>query len=177
MLNGIVYVHQWEAPSPQHASTFTFVTVFVLLGFWPPHNSGLVTVLSRTGQFSAEYRQNWLLHLQRMPQSLWNHTTTDHKEGEQLEDQRSVGASSCNSVDGTGQRVQYLIFMVMMMVVIPYPTFSTMASSRYSVPSTVLKLWITIMQLRKTFPSFGRKLKENWLNLMSAALHWLWFHY
>jgi len=157
-LSGIVYVHQWEAPSTQHACTFTFMTVS-----------------SRTGQFSAEYRRNWLLHLQRMPQSLWNHTTTDHKEAVQLEDRRSVGASSCNSVDGMGQRVQSL--MIMMMMVIPYPPFSTMASSRYSVLSMVLKLWITIMQLWKTFPSFGRKLKENWLNLMSAVLHCLWFHY
>ena len=145
--------------------------------FWLPVNSGLVTVLLRPGQFSAEYRRNWLLHLQSMPQSLWNHTTTDHKEGGQLEDRRSVGASSCNSVDGTGQRVQSLMIMIMMMVVIPYPPFSTTTSNRYSVPSTVLKLWITIMQLRKTFPSFGRKLKENWLNLMSAALHCLRFHY
>jgi len=48
-------------------------------------------------------------------ESLWNHTTTDHKEGEQLEDRRSVGASSCNSVDGTDQRVQSLMFMMMMM--------------------------------------------------------------
>jgi len=38
-------------------------------GFWPPLNSGLVTLLSRTGQFSAEYRRNWLLHSQRMPQT------------------------------------------------------------------------------------------------------------
>ena len=47
-------------------------------------------------------------------ESLWNHTTTDHKEGEQLEDRRSVGASSCNSGDGTDQRVQFLMFMTMM---------------------------------------------------------------
>ena len=46
-------------------------------------------------------------------ESLWNHTTTDHKEGEQLEDWRSVGASSCNSGDGTDQRVQSLMFMMM----------------------------------------------------------------
>jgi hypothetical protein len=63
---------------------------------------------------------------------------------------------------------------MMMMMVIP---FSTMTSSRYPVPSSVLKLWITIMQLRKTFPSFDRKLKETWLNLMSAALHCLGFYY
>ena len=55
----------------------------------------------------GEYRRKWLLHLQRMPQteSLWNHTTTDHKEGGQLEDRRRVGASSYNSGDGTDQRV------------------------------------------------------------------------
>ena len=114
-------------------------------------------------------------------ESLWNHTTTDHKKGEQLEDQRSVGASSCNSGDGMGQRVQSLMFvikmMMMMMMVIPYPPFSTMTSSKYPVPSTVLKLWITIMQLQKTFPSFDRKLKETFLNLMSAAVHCLLFYY
>jgi len=47
-------------------------------------------------------------------ESLSNHTTTDHKEGEQLEDRRSVGASSFNSRDGTDQRVQSLMFMMMM---------------------------------------------------------------
>jgi len=45
-----------------------------------------------------------------------NHTTTDHKEGEQLEDRRSVCASSCNSGNGTDQRVQSLMFMMMMMM-------------------------------------------------------------
>ena len=68
-----------------------------------------------------EYRRNWLSHLQRMSQNriLWNHTTTDHKEGEQLEDRRSVGArSSCNSGDGTDQRGQSLMFMMMMMMMI-----------------------------------------------------------
>ena len=44
---------------------------------------------------------------------LCNHNTTDHKEGEQLEDRRSVGASSCNSGDGTDQRAQTLMFMMM----------------------------------------------------------------
>ena len=51
---------------------------------------------------------------------LWpyrNHTTTDHKEGEQLEDRRSVGASSCNCGDGTDQRVQSLMFVMMMMMI------------------------------------------------------------
>jgi len=49
-------------------------------------------------------------------ESLWNHTTADHKEGEQLEDWRSVGASSCNSGDGMDQRIQSLMFMMMMMM-------------------------------------------------------------
>jgi len=34
-------------------------------------------------------------------ESLWNHITTDHKEGEQLEDRRNVGENSRNSGDGT----------------------------------------------------------------------------
>ena len=50
-------------------------------------------------------------------ESLWNHTATDRKEGEQLEDQRSVGESSCNCGDGTEQRVRSLMFMTMMMTV------------------------------------------------------------
>ena len=49
-------------------------------------------------------------------ESLWNYTTTDHKEGEQLEDRRKVGKSSCNFGDGTDQRVHYLMFMVVMMM-------------------------------------------------------------
>ena len=62
-----------------------------------------------------EYKRNWLSHLQEChkTESHWNHTTTDHKEGEQLEDRRNVGASSCKSGDGTDQRVQFLMFMMM----------------------------------------------------------------
>ena len=159
--------------------TFTFMTVYVLWRGFGLHST-LGWWLYCHGQVSFRLNTDgtgFFIRKECHKQSLWNHTTTDHKEGEQLEDQRSFGASSCNSVDGTGQRVQSLIFMIMMMVVIPYAPFSTTTSSRYSVPSTVLKLWITIMQLWKTFPSFGRKVKENWLNLMSAALCCLWFHY
>ena len=36
-------------------------------------------------------------------ESIWNHNTTDHKEGEQLEDRRNIGENSCNSEDGTYQ--------------------------------------------------------------------------
>jgi hypothetical protein len=38
----------------------------------------------------------------------------DHKEEEQLEARRSVGASSCSSGDGTDQTDQSLMFMMMM---------------------------------------------------------------
>ena len=61
-------------------------------------------------------------------ESLWNHTTTDHKKGEQLEGRRSFGVSSCNSGDGTDQRVQSLMFMMMMcgtVVVNPTQSYST----------------------------------------------------
>jgi hypothetical protein len=50
-------------------------------------------------------------------------TTTDHKEGEQLEDRRNVGGSSCISGDGTDQRVQSLMFMMMMMMTQPYERY------------------------------------------------------
>ena len=49
-------------------------------------------------------------------ESLWNHTTTDHKEGEQLEDWRNVGESGCNFGDGTGQRVQSLMFIMIIII-------------------------------------------------------------
>jgi len=49
-------------------------------------------------------------------ESLWNHTTSHHKEGEYLEDLRIVGASSCNCRDGTDQRVQSLMFMMMITI-------------------------------------------------------------
>jgi len=54
-------------------------------------------------------------------ESLWNHTTTNHKEGEQLEVGRSVVASSCNSGDRTDQWVQSLMFMMMMILLICCP--------------------------------------------------------
>ena len=47
-------------------------------------------------------------------ETLSNHTTTDHKEREQLGDRRSDGESSCNSGDGTGQMAQPGMFMMMM---------------------------------------------------------------
>ena len=49
-------------------------------------------------------------------ESPWNHTSTAHKEREQLGDRRSDGESSCNSGDGTGQMAQPWMFMMMMMM-------------------------------------------------------------
>jgi hypothetical protein len=48
-------------------------------------------------------------------ESLYNHTTTVHKEREHLGDRRNAGESSCNSGDGTGQMAQPLMFMIIMM--------------------------------------------------------------
>ena len=59
--------------------------------------------------------------------------TTDHKEGEQLEDRRSVGASSCNSGDGTDQRVQSLMFMMMMMMMMMMMNFKR--HSQWAIPA------------------------------------------
>jgi len=64
-----------------------------------------------------EYRRNWLLRLQRMPQNRIPLKSYHYRpqRREQLEDRRSVGESSCNSGDGTDQRVQSLKFMMMIM--------------------------------------------------------------
>jgi len=155
------------------------MTVFVLWRVVGLHSTQswwlIVTARSVFGWIQTELASS--LAKNATSECLWNLTTRDHKEGGQLEDGRSVGASSCNSIDAMGQRVHSLMFMMMMIVVITYPPFSTMTNSRYPVPSMVIKLWITIMQLPKTFPSFGIKLKETWLYLMSAGLHCLRFYY
>ena len=44
--------------------------------------------------------------------------TLNHKEGEQLEDRRNDGESSCNFGDGTDQRVQSLMFMMMIIIIL-----------------------------------------------------------
>ena len=51
-------------------------------------------------------------------ESLWNYTTTDHKEGEQLEDRRNVGKNSCNFGDGTDQRVKSFMFIIIIIIII-----------------------------------------------------------
>jgi len=65
-----------------------------------------------------EYRLNLLSHLQRMPQNRIPLNSYHYRSQgrRQLEDRRSVGASSCNSGDGTDQRVQSVMFMMMMMI-------------------------------------------------------------
>ena len=65
-----------------------------------------------------EYTQNWFPHVQgrHKTEFLWSHTTTDHKEWEQLEDRRNGGEISCNFGDGTDQRVQSLMLMMMIMM-------------------------------------------------------------
>ena len=55
--------------------------------------------------------------------SPWNHTSTAHKEKEQLGDRGSDGQSSCNSGDGTGQMAQPWMFMMM----IPIPPHKQVA--------------------------------------------------
>ena len=59
-----------------------------------------------------EYRRNWLSHLQRMPQNRIPLKSYHYRpQGRRT---KIVGASSCNSGDGTDQRVQSLMFMMMM---------------------------------------------------------------
>jgi len=64
-----------------------------------------------------EYRRNWLSRLQRMPQNGINLKSYDYRP----QGRRTIGrpkkrwpASSCNSGDGTDQRVESLMFMMMM---------------------------------------------------------------
>ena len=75
----------------------------------------------------------WILSV-----SIDNITTTDHKEGEQLEDHRNVGENSCNFGDGTDQRVQSLMFMMMMMIT-------------YLFISTIVKfcMWVDYLNIPK----------------------------
>jgi len=69
-------------------------------------------------------------------ESIWNHTTTDHEEGEQLEERRNVGESSCNSGDGTDQRVQSLMFM---MIILLHTKLNSRHSRRRHTMNAILK--------------------------------------
>jgi hypothetical protein len=64
-----------------------------------------------------EYRRNWLLHLQRMPQKripLKSYLYSPQGK-KQLGDQRNDGESNCNSGDGTGQMAQPWMFIIIIM--------------------------------------------------------------
>jgi hypothetical protein len=62
-----------------------------------------------------EYRRNWLLHLQRMPQNRIPIKSYHYspQEREQLGDRRNDGESNCNSGGGTGQMAQPWMFMML----------------------------------------------------------------
>jgi hypothetical protein len=62
-----------------------------------------------------EYRRYWHSHLQWMPQNRISLKSYHYRPQGRRTIGRSVGASSCNSGDGTDQRVQSLMFMMMMM--------------------------------------------------------------
>jgi hypothetical protein len=67
-----------------------------------------------------EYRRNWLSTLAKnatKPNPFVIIPLQTAEEGEQLEDLRSDGASSCNCGDGTDQRVRFLMFMIMVKVI------------------------------------------------------------
>ena len=80
------------------------------------HEIRIAGILDKIDEYRLELAFNTCKEYHKT-ESLWYHTTTDHKEGEQLEDRRSVGASSCNCGDGTDQRVQSLMFVMMMPLV------------------------------------------------------------
>ena len=73
-------------------------------------------------------------------ESPWNHTSTTHKEREQLGDRRSDGESSCNSGDGTGQMAQP--WMVMMMM-----TYNNKSCCEFHFSTTILKYGIVYIKL------------------------------
>ena len=68
-----------------------------------------------------EYRRNWLSTFAKNatnPNPFEIIPLQTAEEGEQLEDLRSVGASSCNCGDGTDQRVRSLMVMMVMIMII-----------------------------------------------------------
>jgi len=79
-------------------------------------------------------------------------TTTDHKEGEQLEDQRSVGASSCNCGDGTDQSDQSLMFMMMRMMtkIISLSELNKLFKKCFSAHTFILLLLSLMTALQKS---------------------------
>jgi hypothetical protein len=67
-----------------------------------------------------EYRKKWLLHIQRMPQNRIPLKSYNYRRQgrSQLDDLKNVGESNCKPGDGTDQRVQSLVFMMMIIIMI-----------------------------------------------------------
>ena len=73
-------------------------------------------------------------------ESRWNYTTTDHKEGEKLEDQRDVDEKFVTLETERIKLVQSLMFMMVVMMTdssvpretVPYPCHSLVGSRQYS---------------------------------------------
>jgi len=66
----------------------------------------------------VEYRRNWLSHLQRIPQNRIPLKSYHYRpQGRRtIGRQKKHGISSCNCADETDQRVQSLMFLMMMMM-------------------------------------------------------------
>ena len=101
-------------------------------------------------------------------ESLWNHTTTEHKEGEQLEDRRNVGESSCKFGDGIDQRAQSLMFMMMMMMM---RSVRKVAKSDYQVHHIRLSAGVEQLGLtgRILVPFYIRDFPQNMLRKLKIG--------
>jgi len=78
-----------------------------------------------------EYRRNWLLHLQRMPLNRIPLKSYHYRpQGRRTIERPKKHESSCNSGDGTVQRVQSL--MLMMMKCLAKSSVCSRAASPYS---------------------------------------------
>ena len=62
-----------------------------------------IKIRRQTRQMNTDWTGIYTCKECHKTESCWNHTTTDHKEGEQLEDRRNAGENSCNSGDGMDQ--------------------------------------------------------------------------
>ena len=90
-----------------------------------------------------EYRRNWLLHLQRMPPNRIPSKSYHYRpQGRRTigKTKKNFGENSCNSGDGTDQRVQSLMFMMMMMNKEKWNEFKSKLRNKCWF---VTRLWIT----------------------------------
>ena len=91
-----------------------------------------------------EYRKKWLLHIQRVPQNRIPLKSYNYRpQGRnQLDDLKNVGQSNYNPGDGTDQRVQSLVFMMMMTCIwlVSLPRMSA-ATLRHSLQPSQRAYW------------------------------------